>query len=331
MKQATKSVLYFETGPDNSVTLRVRPGEEFEVETQLNRGPWLDDHPEEEKLRNKLADGAQPRKTMFGSGWSVPWYLAAGMPGGNPSSGCIYVEGAKQGDVLLVYIGGIDLDPIGYTAYPGNNGTLPGWLGPNGVGAGHRVVEIHDGFIHWSETLKLRVRPMIGCVGVAPARERINNSWAGYWGGNFDAQEVTTGATVILGVNVEGALLHIGDMHAIQGDGEICGAGGIEASGRVRVKVELAPRPKSFFWPRLVNDNHIATLAMARPCEDAFRYALEAMILWLEEDYGISRIDAYLLLGQVLEARCTQFVNPTFTYIAKMNKEYLTGEWGNTS
>jgi hypothetical protein len=55
------------------------------------------------------------------------------------------------------------------------------------------------------------------------------------------------------------------------------------------------------------------------------------MILWLEEDYGISRIDAYLLLGQVLEARCTQFVNPTFTYIAKMNKEYLTGEWGNTS
>jgi acetamidase/formamidase len=119
MKQATKSVLYFETGPDNPVTLRVRPGEEFEVETQLNRGPWLDDHPEEEKLRNKLADGAQPRETMFGSGWSVPWYLAAGMPGGNPSSGCIYVEGAKPGDVLLVYIGGIDLDPIGYTAYPG--------------------------------------------------------------------------------------------------------------------------------------------------------------------------------------------------------------------
>jgi acetamidase/formamidase len=108
------------------------------------------------------------------------------------------------------------------------------------------VVEIHDGFIHWSETLKLRVRPMIGCVGVAPARERINNSWAGYWGGNFDAQEVTTGATVILGVNVEGALLHIGDMHAIQGDGEICGAGGIEAprvfSGRAWSTTTTSPR-----------------------------------------------------------------------------------------
>jgi acetamidase/formamidase len=126
-------------------------------------------------------------------------------------------------------------------------------------------------------------------------------------------------------VNVEGALLHIGDMHAIQGDGEICGAGGIETGGRVRVQVELVPRPKSFFWPRLVNDTHIATMAMARPCEDAFRYALEAMILWLEEDYGFSRVEAYLLSGQILEARCTQFVNPTFTYIAKVNKAYLPG------
>ena len=323
MKRATKDVLYFETGRDNPVTLRVQPGEEFEVETQLNRGPWLDDHPEGEELRHKLTDGEQPRETMFDSGWSVPWFVTAGLPGGNPSSGCILVEGAKPGDVLKVHIGAIDLDPIGFTAYSGNNSTLPGWLGPNGVGAGHRVVEIRDGLIHWSDALKLPAQPMIGCVGVAPARERINNSWAGYWGGNFDAQEVTTGATVMLGVNVEGALLHIGDMHAIQGDGEICGAGGIEASGRVRVRVELAPRPNSFFWPRLINDTHIATLAMARPCEDAFRYALEALIVWLEEDYGLSRIDAYLLLGQILEARCTQFVNPTFPYLTKVKKDYL--------
>ena len=55
----------------------------------------------------------------------------------------------------------------------------------------------------------------------------------------------------------------------------------------------------------------------------AFRYALEALILWLEESYGFSRIDAYLLLGQILEARCTAFVNPTFTYIAKVPKRYL--------
>ena len=323
MKRATTDVLYFETGRDNPVTLRVQPGEEFEVQTQLNRGPWLDDHPDGESLRAKLYDYRTAEPAMFSSGWSLPWYLPAGLPSGNPSSGCIYIEGAKPGDMLLVHIGEIDLDPLGYTNFRGNSGAVPGWFGPSALGPHHRIVEIHDGMIHWSDTLKLPARPLIGMVGVAPARERVANNWAGYWGGNVDVQEVTTGATLMLGVNVEGGLLHIGDMHAIQGDGEICSAGGIEASGRVRMRVEVVPRPQSMFWPRLVNDTHIAVIAMARPLEDAFRYALEGLVLWLEEDYGLLRGDAFLLLGQVLEARCTAIVNPTFTYVAKIAKEFL--------
>lgn len=298
MQRATTETLYFETGPDNPPTMTVQPGEVFEVQTQLNRGPWLDTHPDGEVLRERLY-------------------------GGNPSSGCIYVEGAQPGQVLIVHIGEIDLDPVGFTRFGGSTGAMPGWLGSTGIGAHHRIVEIADGLIHWSETLKLPVAPMLGCVGVAPARERYHNGWGGYWGGNFDAQEITTGAAVHLAVNVPGALLHIGDMHALQGDGEICGAGGIEASGCVKVWCELADKPASFYWPRAVNDTHIMTLAMARPAEDAFRYALEAMVLWLEESYGFTRGDAYLFLGQVLEARCTQFVNPTFTYVAKVPKRYL--------
>jgi acetamidase/formamidase len=65
------------------------------------------------------------------------------------------------------------------------------------------------------------------------------------------------------------------------------------------------------------------TMAMARPAEDAFRAARAALILWLEESYGFSRGEAYLYLGQVLEARCTQFVNPTFTYVAKVARRFL--------
>ncbi|MCI0439522.1 MAG: acetamidase/formamidase family protein, partial [Chloroflexi bacterium] len=124
-------------------------------------------------------------------------------------------------------------------------------------------------------------------------------------------------------VSVPGALLHIGDMHARQGDGEICGAGGIEAGGRARIRCELTERPKNMTWPRITNDTHIMTAAMARPAEDAFRTALSEMILWLEEDYGFTRGEAYLFLGQVLEARCTQFVNPTFSYVCKVNKRWL--------
>jgi len=64
MQRATKDLLYFETGPDNAPALHVEPGEEFEVETQINRGPWLDNHPDGEALKVKLR-------------------------GGNPASGCI--------------------------------------------------------------------------------------------------------------------------------------------------------------------------------------------------------------------------------------------------
>jgi acetamidase/formamidase len=300
MKRATREVLYFEIGASNEPTLHVQPGEVFEVETQLNRGPWMDDHPDGERLRKLLY-------------------------GGNPSSGCIYVEGAEPGQMLTVHIGQIDLDPLGFTNFRGSTGAMPGWLGGTGIGAHHRIVSIRNNLIHWSDDLQLPAAPMLGFVGLAPARERYHNGWAGYWGGNFDAQEITTGAAVQIAVNVPGALLQVGDMHAIQGDGEICGAGGIEASGRVKMWCELSGKPESMHWPRLENETHIATLAMARPAEDAFRYALEGMILWLEESYGFSRGEAYLFLGQVLEARVTAYVNPTFTYIAKVPKRYLPG------
>ena len=298
MKRATKDILYFETGPDNEPTLHVDPGEEFEVETQMNRGPWLDDHPDKEALEKKLR-------------------------GGNPSSGCIYVNGAEPGQVLTVRVGEIDIDPIGFTRFRGANGAMPGWLGGSGVGEHSKVVEIKDGFILWSDELKIPVAPMLGVIGVSQANTRWAHAWAGQWGGNFDIQEVTTGASVHLPVSVPGALLHIGDMHARQGDGEICGAGGIESGCRVRITCDLAERPESMTWPRITDETHIMTTAMARPAEDAFRTALEEMILWLEDDYGFSRGEAYLFLGQVLEARCTQFVNLTFSYVAKVNRKYL--------
>lgn len=298
MKKISKDILYFENGADNPVTHRVTPGETFEVETQLNNGPWIDRLPSEaerEAWRKKLR-------------------------GGNPSSGCIYVEGAKPGDCLSVEIGEIDLDPLGYTSFGGHNGAMPGWLE---IGRHSKIVDIHDGIIHWSETLKLPARPMLGYVGVAPNRERFHNGWGGYWGGNMDAQEVTRGTTLHLRVHNDGALLHVGDMHAIQGDGEICGAGGIEASGRVRLTCRLSPAPESLRNPRIETATHIGIVANTRPAEDAFRMALVDLLKWLQESYKMPYGDAYLLLGQVLEARVSAFVNPTFSYVAKVAKEYL--------
>jgi acetamidase/formamidase len=298
MQQANRDVLYFEIGSDNQPTLFVKPGEVFEVETQINRGPWLDGHPDREAIERKVR-------------------------GPNPASGCIYVEGARPGHVLVVHIGDFVLDRIGFTSYRGNTGAMPGWLGLSGVGQHDKVVEIRGESVVWSAGLKLPASPMLGVVGVAMDHSRWPNNYAGTWGGNMDIQEATTGASVILPVSVPGALLHIGDMHAIQGDGEICGLGGIETGGRVQISCDLAPKPAHMNWPRITNATHIIATAQGRPAEDAFRLALSEMILWLEEDYGMSRGEAYLLLGQVLEARCTQFVNPTFTYVCKVNRRYL--------
>ena len=76
MQRSDKDILYFETGPDNAPTMWVDPGEEFEVVTQMNRGPWIDDHPDGERLREVLRAG-------------------------NPSSGCIYINGAEPGMALM--------------------------------------------------------------------------------------------------------------------------------------------------------------------------------------------------------------------------------------
>ena len=77
-------------------------------------------------------------------------------------------------------------------------------------------------------------------------------------------------------------------------------------------------------WPRIENDSYIMTIACEKPAEDAFRIALSEMILWLESEYNMTKPEAFLFLAQCLEARITQFVNPTYTYILKVNKWILS-------
>ena len=139
----------------------------------------------------------------------------------------------------------------------------------------------------------------------------------------MDIQEVTTGSTIFLPVYVEGGLLHVGDVHAIQGDGEICCAGGIETRAILTLQVDVAPKPKEMTWPRIETPEDIISIGCARPAEDAFRIAVQEMIRWMVGSYGFTDSDAFLLLGQILHARCTQFVDPLYTYICKVRKEFL--------
>ena len=145
----------------------------------------------------------------------------------------------------------------------------------------------------------------------------------GAHGGNLDVQEVTTGNKVMFRVHHQGAHLFLGDCHAIQGDGECVGMGAVEIAAELEVRVSLGPAPARLTWPRIETPTHYCTVGCARPLEDAMRIAFEEMIYWMEDDWGIPATDAYLLLAQVAEARCTQMVNPKYSYICKIEKDIL--------
>lgn len=121
----------------------------------------------------------------------------------------------------------------------------------------------------------------------------------------------------------DGAHLFLGDCHAIQGDGECNGMGAIEIAAVLTVQVSLSPAPSRLTWPRIETPTHICTTGCARPLEDAMRIAFEEMVFWMEEEYAIPAPEGYMLLGQIAEARCTQMVNPKYTYICKVSKDVL--------
>ena len=297
------SPLYYETSPRNRPTLWVEPGEVFEVVTHMSRGPDLSVVPPD--LREEWLS-----------------YEPYEVERGNPSSGAIWVRGAEPGMAVEVTIEAMELAPVGYTIFAGGNLLFPRTPVTTSDLPAARVVWIRDGHVIWDERLALPVRPMVGMVGVSPAHEAQSNLRVGEWGGNMDVQEVGPGARVRLRVNVPGALLHIGDVHALQGDGEI-GGSAIETAGILRLRTELFELPEEMTWPRIITPERIMTVASGRPAERALRIAASELIRWLQADFGLQPQEALLLLSQVLEARATQVVNPTITYVAGIKRDIL--------
>jgi len=296
MRFASRETVYRHHSRLNLPTLTVVPGEVFQVETELCSGPWL----------KSPTDVYRPELNR----------------GPNPTV-VVAVEGATPDQCVAVHIHDIVPDGVGYTALSPGRTPFPDWIRRREWGLLTRTVAIRDGFVEWSDALKLPIAPMVGTLGTAPAEEVFSNAWPGRYGGNMDVQEVCAGATLYLPVNVPGALLHIGDVHAIMGDGEINCGGGIECRALVTLSADLLPRPARMEWPRIVDATHITAVGCARPAEDAFRIAVEQLVYWMADTYGLAETEAFMLLSQVLEARATQLVDPLYTYVAKIRRDYL--------
>jgi amidase len=170
--------------------------------------------------------------------------------------------------------------------------------------------------------VEIPLHPFLGTVGVAPAfGEAVVSLTPAEHGGNMDCVETKTGTTLYFPVFVKGALFMLGDGHAAQGDGEICGTG-LECPLEVTVKVEVI-KGNGINWPRFEDDKYIMVAASTRPLIDAFRSAHVELINWLVSDYGFDRWDALQLVSQVGVARVGNVVDPKYTVVAKFPKEYL--------
>ena len=160
----------------------------------------------------------------------------------NPATGPVAVVGATSGDTLAVEIMDIDMDDRGVIV----TGHGMGWLGDDIEGYATRILPVAHGEVRFG-TLRLPARPMIGVIGVATERDVIPTGTAHRHGGNMDTKEIGVGATVYLPVFQPGALLAMGDVHAVMGDGEIC-VSACEIGARITTRVGTISggQPK---WP----------------------------------------------------------------------------------
>ena len=248
---------------------------------------------------------------------------------GNPMTGPFYVKGAEEGDTFVVRFDRL---------YPNRDW---GWTGrriaPNVLDPGFATgiapddeplrwaVDLEAGTTTQADTLPglvLPLRPMVGCFGVAPPRgQAISTATSSTHGGNMDYRGFAEGVTVYLPVAAPGALFHLGDGHAIQGDGEIVGTG-VEISFDVAFSVDLL-KGKEIGWPRAENETHILVAGNARPLDQCVEHATSELVRWLEEDYGLSAASAHALLGQCVEYDMGNVFDPAYTMVCKVAKSLL--------
>lgn len=263
--------------------------------------------------------------------------------GGNPQTGPFFVDGAEPGDALQV-----TLDRLAPNREVGFSATViaEGILEPAFV---RRLP--HQGLLFWDidvgartarprppvagteqavdpppalEGLVLELAPMIGCFGVAPGRgQAISTATSGQHGGNMDYRGFIEGTTIWFPVAVPGALFHIGDGHATQGDGEIVGTG-IEVSFDVQFTCRVR-KDARISWPRGENREFIFTVGNARPLDQAVQHATTEMLRWLSEDYGLDARAAGTLMGQAVRYDLGNVFDPAYTMVCKLPKELLPG------
>ena len=235
----------------------------------------------------------------------------------NPATGPVYINGAEVGDILSVKIERIDVADFGVALCGKGMGVMGGVL----QGSTAKIIPIKDGLAYFSDYINIPLNKMIGVIGVAPAEGEIPCGVPDLHGGNMDYKEVKEGATILLPVNVPGALLAMGDLHAVMADGEI-GVTGLEVSGSVTVTVDII-KGKHMPLPMIINETHIMTLASDEDLDIAVEIAVANMTEYLTKFEKFTIEDAVMMISLAADVRICQVVDPKKTIRVEFPIKYL--------
>lgn len=246
----------------------------------------------------------------------------------NPQTGPIAVNGAAKGDCLAVRVRSIKPrgpQPVGTTCLIPEFGGL---VSTANTAMLHRPlpeivkkINVDENGVYWSDKITLPYEPFIGTIGTSPEIEAISSLQPDYYGGNMDLPDMGPDAVVYLPVSAPGGLLYLGDCHAIQGDGELCGVA-LEIPATVEVQIDLI-KDYPLAWPRLENETSLMAIGSARPLEDAARIAYRELVRWVAALLGESEEEAYMLLTMCGKVRLGNMVDPKYTVAAGIPRRYL--------
>ncbi|HZR24386.1 MAG TPA: acetamidase/formamidase family protein [Vicinamibacterales bacterium] len=278
--------------------LRVASGDRIRVETMVAGGL--------QRLRLAGASDAEIPESLK----AVERQVTERGPGAHPMTGPIFVEGAAPGDTLEIHIVSIDfLHNFGVNAFSPVSGVLPDDFPYAALKlirwpAGAKRVEFAPG-------ITLPMAPFFGSIGVAPPPliGRISSRPPGWHGGNLDNKDLVVGSTLYLPVHVAGALLSIGDGHALMGHGEVTGTA-LETSlrGTIEVRVRKGQQLK---WPRAETPTHYISMGLDEDLDRAAMLATREMVEFLVAEKKLSREDAYMLCSLAGDLYVTQAVDAT--------------------
>jgi acetamidase/formamidase len=252
---------------------------------------------------------------------------------GNPQTGPFYIEGAMIGDTVAVHFNKIRLNRDSAFQYRAG-------LSPNVLPPGYQQELVENWSNLWkldrergiatpvnpSDKLKqfaVKLIPMLGCVGVAPYwKQAIGTAALGPFGGNMDYNQIREGTTLYMPVFQAGALLTIGDGHALQADGEITGQG-FETSMDVEFTVNLI-RNQLLDQPWAENDEYIMVSGIGGSLTDALQYATAGLSNWLKSYYRLNSAEIATVMAASIRYDIAEVVDPQVHVVAKIRKDALS-------